>query len=137
MYEGISRARQVDLHRRVAEAIESTYGARLDEHLPDLAHHYGLAAAGGNGAKAVAYAQQAGDRSLALLANDEAATYFRQALDLLDLAELDDASCEPRRCALTISLGDAQRRSGDVAHRQTLLDGAALARRLGDPEKLA
>lgn len=137
LYDGISRARRVHLHRRVGEAIESTYCGNLDEHLPELAHHFGTAATGGEGAKAAMYTQRAGDRSLTLLANDEAASYFQQALELVELAGVDDGSRDARRCDLTISLGEAQRRSGEGDYRQTLLHGAVLARALDDPVRLA
>jgi hypothetical protein len=61
--------------------------------------------------------------------------YYRQALELLDLAGRPDG--EARRCELLIALGEAQRRAGDAAHRQTLLDAASLARQLGDAPALA
>lgn len=136
LYDGISKARRAQLHRRVGEAIESIHAAKLDEHLPELARHY-AAAVDGESAKAATYLQRAGDRSLALLANHEAAGFFGQALDFVDLAGLDDRAADIRRCELMISLGEAQRRSGEGDYRQTLLDAAALARRLDDPVRLA
>lgn len=54
---------------------------------------------------------RAGDRALDQLAHDEAAAYYRQALEPLDLAPRPDG--EARRCELLIALGEAQRRSGD------------------------
>ncbi len=41
------------------------------------------------------------------------------------------------RCELLIRLGEAQRDAGDAGFRQTLLDAAHLAQRLGDTERLA
>jgi DNA-binding SARP family transcriptional activator len=58
-------------------------------------------------------------------------TWLRHAVDLLEPA--DDAG----RVGLLIALGEAQRRAGDVAHRQTLLAAAGHARTLGDVEGLA
>ncbi len=137
LYEELSSTRRVRLHRRVGDVIEASRGGQLDEYLPELSHHYSIAAADGDGAKAVTYAHKAGQRSLDLLANHEAVSYFRQALDLVGTAGLDHGALEARRCDLMISLGEAERRSGEGDYRQTLLDGAAIARRLGDPVQLA
>ncbi|MGH9283962.1 MAG: hypothetical protein ACRD0S_13625, partial [Acidimicrobiales bacterium] len=100
-----------------------------------LAHHFARAAPGGDPAKAVDYATRAGDRALALLAHDEAVSYYTQALELLDLPGV--VPDEARRCDLLISLGEAQRRAGERAHRRTLLDAARLAQTRGDADGLA
>ena len=136
LYDELSAARRVALHRKVAEAIEALHGDRLDDHLPALAHHWARASApAAETGRAVEYARRAGDRALAQFANDEAAAYFRDALDLLDVAEV--APDDPRRLPLLISLGEAQQRAGDVTHRETLLAAADMARGLGDHESLA
>ncbi|HKY76017.1 MAG TPA: hypothetical protein VJS45_07750, partial [Acidimicrobiia bacterium] len=57
------------------------------------------------------------------------------ALDLLDAANAP--ANDRRRVELLISLGDAQRRVGDAAYRQTLLGAAHLAQQVGDPDALA
>ena len=55
--------------------------------------------------------------------------YYRQALDVLELAGGHD----PSACLdLMIKLGEAQRRGGDLAHRDTLLTACRLAGELGD-----
>jgi class 3 adenylate cyclase/tetratricopeptide (TPR) repeat protein len=136
LYDELSAARRVTLHRRVAEAIEDIHAARLDDHLPALAHHWARAATPAvQTAKAVEYAHRAGDRALAQLAHDEAVTYYRQALELLEVTE--GSVDESQRCELLIALGEAQRRAGDPTYRETLLDAARLARELGDVEALA
>jgi predicted ATPase len=87
LYEALSAARRVSLHRRVAQAIEAVHGAALEDHLPALAHHWARAAApAAETSRAVHYATRAGDRALAQLAHDEAAAYYRSALELLDAA---------------------------------------------------
>jgi class 3 adenylate cyclase len=136
LYEELTGARQAVLHRRVAEAIESLHADRLDDYLPALAHHFARATAPrAAAAKAVLYAQRAGDRALTQLAHDEAAGYYQQALELLELGEPppDDA----QRTQLLISLGEAQRRASQPAYRETLLTAAAMAERQNDPETLA
>jgi class 3 adenylate cyclase/tetratricopeptide (TPR) repeat protein len=135
LYDELTAARRVSLHRRVAEAIESVHGALLDDHLPALAHHWGRATGHAEaGGRAVEYATRAGDRALGQLAHDEAAVYYRQALEILDLA---GGGQETQRLELLISRGEAERRAGDATHRQTLLDAARLAERLGDADALA
>src|SRR5207249_1148346 len=85
--------------------------------------------------RAVDYATRAGDRALAQLAHDEAAAYYAQALELLAVGEA--ASDDARRQELLISLGEAQRRAGDPAHRETLLAAAHLAQDRDDAGALA
>ncbi|MCA1845203.1 MAG: hypothetical protein LC792_18825, partial [Actinobacteria bacterium] len=136
LYSGLSAARRVTLHRRVAEAIETLHAAALDDHLPALAHHWSRAAAlAAETARAVDYAARAGDRALAQLAHDEAARYYHQGLELLGVA--GGAAGDDRRVELLIGLGEAQRRAGDPACRTTLLEAGALARRLERPEAMA
>jgi DNA-binding SARP family transcriptional activator len=128
----LTAARRAAWHRRVAVALEEIGPTRTAEHLPALAAHW-MRAGGGvaERAKARAYAVAAGERAAVQLAHDEAATWLRQAVDLL---EPDD---EAGRVGLLIALGEAQRRAGDVAHRQTLLAAAGHARTRGDTEGLA
>ncbi len=47
------------------------------------------------------------------------------------------SSAESRRLELLISLGEAQKRSGDAAHRATLLSAVSLAREQGDAHAMA
>ncbi len=46
-----------------APRLEDLYKADRDRHLAELAHHFFLAAPGGDAEKAVAYASMAGDRA--------------------------------------------------------------------------
>jgi hypothetical protein len=129
LYEALTAGRKVALHRRVAEAIETLYGAGLDDHLPALAYHWARASTpAAETAKAVGYACRAGERALAQLAHDEAAAYYQGALDLLRAGGGDQAG----EVDLLIRLGEVQRQAGDPAHRRTLLDAADLARRRRD-----
>ncbi|HKY77124.1 MAG TPA: AAA family ATPase [Acidimicrobiia bacterium] len=136
LYDQLSAARRVALHRRVAEVIEQVHAGALDDQLPALAHHWARAAApAAEVNRAVDYARRAGDRALAQLAHDEAETYYRQALELFDAARtgLDDT----RRIDLLLALGVAQRLAGQPAHRETLLEAARLAGQRQDAERLA
>jgi tetratricopeptide (TPR) repeat protein len=134
LYEGLSAARRVRLHRRVGEAIESVHAGRLDEYMPALVHHWARAAAPrAETARAVRYAVRAGDLAQAQLAHQEAVTYYGQGLELLEVGDGDDA----QRAQLLVSLGEAQHRMGDPGYRATILEGARLAERLGDADCLA
>ncbi|MDQ4096838.1 MAG: AAA family ATPase, partial [Actinomycetota bacterium] len=134
LYDELTGARRVALHRRVAQAIEFVQGRALDDHLPALAHHWARAAApAADTARAIDYATRAGDRALTQLAPDEAITYYSQALELLDVAD----PAGGQRIRLLIGLGEAQRQAGDPAHRETLLEAARLAAERGDANALA
>ena len=127
LYDDLTAARRRALHRRTAEAIEILQTDHLDDHLPALAHHWSHA---GSPGKAAVYAARAGDRALAQLANDEAVGFYADALRLV-------GEGDPRQLELLISLGDSQRRAGDPAHRQTLLDAVHLAKSRADVDALA
>ena len=131
LYEALTTARQVTLHRKAAEAIEEIHGAALDDYVPALAHHWVKASTPvTDTARAVEYARRAGDRALAQLAHDEAAKYYASGLELLDAGAADPD--DPRRVHLLIGRGEAQRRAGDFAFQETLLEASRLARQLGD-----
>lgn len=135
LYGELSAARRVTLHRKVALAIEAVHPG-ADDRLPALAYHWARAAAPtAESNRAVDYATRAGHHAVAQLAHDEAANYYANALELLDAsgAGADDS----RRLDLLISRGYAQRQAGDFGYRQTLLDAADLAQRVGDVPALA
>jgi class 3 adenylate cyclase/tetratricopeptide (TPR) repeat protein len=136
LYDELSAARRAALHHRVGEAIEVVHAGRLDDYLPALAYHFSRApASAGEPLKAVEYTARAGQRALAQLAHDEAVTYYRQALELLEVGGV--VGQEARRLEFLIALGEAQRRAGDPAHRETLLDAAHLAQERGDADGLS
>ncbi|MGH8973161.1 MAG: AAA family ATPase [Acidimicrobiia bacterium] len=133
LYDEITAARRVTLHQRVAEAIETIHARQLDDYLPALTHHWSRAAApAAQTDRAVTYATRAGDRALAQLAHDEAAAYYRQALDLIHAR----GALDERRLGLLLALGEAERRAGDPAYRTTLLAAADMAQQRGDTDAL-
>jgi class 3 adenylate cyclase len=136
LYDALTTARRVALHRKTAVAIETIHEAALEDFVPALAHHWAKASAPVTDiSKAVEYAHRAGDRALAQLAHDEASNYYASALELLDAGGADPT--DTRRVALLTGRGEAQQRAGDPGYRETLLDGARLARQLGDANGLA
>jgi class 3 adenylate cyclase/tetratricopeptide (TPR) repeat protein len=134
LYEDLGRTRRALLHRQVAEALEEQCGDEPGERLGELAGHWGSAVVSSDTAKAMHYARQAAERALTRLAPDEAARWYRRALELYDQAPGGDRS---ERCELLIGLGEAQRQVGNPAFRQTLLGAAELAQELGDTDRLS
>jgi class 3 adenylate cyclase/tetratricopeptide (TPR) repeat protein len=133
LYEDLGRARRNRLHKRIAEALEQQCGDEPGERLGELAGHWAAAVVSADTSKAIHYARRAAERALEQLAPDEAARWYRQALDLHEQARGDDRS---ERCELLIGLGEAQRQVGNPEHRQTLLDAVGLAQELGDTDRL-
>jgi hypothetical protein len=133
LYDEIGTARRRRLHERVALALEGICGDAPGRRVAELAHHWTQASSGASVAKPRYYATLAGDWALAHLAADEAVRWYRQAIELLARAPEPDAGQERE---LQVRLGDAQRRSGDGAFRETLLHAANLAWRAGDRERL-
>jgi tetratricopeptide (TPR) repeat protein len=129
LYDSLSGSRRARLHRRVADAIEARVAPDLDEYLGTLAHHY--AAAGTELVKAIEYARRAGERALERLSHEEAALQFERGLEML-------SAQDQGRCDLMLGLAEARRRAGDVrGSQQAFADAGALARDLGDAQRLA
>jgi predicted ATPase/DNA-binding SARP family transcriptional activator len=134
LYDGVTPARRVALHRRAGEVLEALYARHREPHLTELAHHFAVAAPGGDVPKAVDYARQAGAHASQLLAHEEAARLYELALSVLAL-DSADASLE---CVLNVELGESLSRAGDLARaRDAFLRAAAIARSRGDAEALA
>jgi predicted ATPase/DNA-binding SARP family transcriptional activator len=135
LYDSLTTARRVALHRRAGEALEELYARNPEPHLTELAHHFTVAAPGGEASKAVDLAQRAGDHAAQLLAHEEAARLYELALSAL---ALDPAAEDALECRLHLALGDALARAGDLARaKDAFLRAAAMARSLGDAEALA
>jgi DNA-binding CsgD family transcriptional regulator len=135
LYDELTAARRVYLHRRLGEALERLYAAHLEPHLAQLAHHFFAAATADSAAKALLYAERAGAHAAATLAYEEAAHHYDVALQVLALQESSD---ETHRCRLLLALGESYRKAG-VFDRAlaTFQQAADLAGRLGAVEDLA
>jgi predicted ATPase len=78
------------MHERTAQAIETLYPDRLEEHYGELAHHYRHS---GNAEKAVCYLQRAGQQALQRSAYPEAIGLLTTGLEVLTtLPETPDRS---------------------------------------------
>ena len=132
LYQDMSATRRQLAHQRVAEALEVA-SRESPEHLAALAHHWLAATRPTDVSKALYYARRAGEAALRSYAPDDAVARFTEALELLDRQETDDAQ---ERGRLLVDLGTAQFLAGMPEHRDTLLQAAAVARRLGDSDLL-
>jgi hypothetical protein len=127
LYDGLTPAGRMRLHRLTLAALERRYRDRPGPHLAELAHH---ALAGGAFKAGVRYARLAGDHALSLLAYEESARLFEIALQALAAAQVKAE--ESARCELLLSLGEARSRAGSpAAARSAFLEAAEIAQRLG------
>jgi tetratricopeptide (TPR) repeat protein len=130
LYDELTAARRMQLHREVGEALEATYATDPEPHLAELAQHFVAAAPTGVRDKAIEYARRAGDRAAGQLAFEEAARHYEIALTLADEQLV--------RCELLLALGDAKARAGDAsASKNAFREAAELAERAGLAQHLA
>jgi hypothetical protein len=136
LYDEVSTARRVQLHRQIGEALEALHGGYADARLErQLAHHFFQSAAGGDAERAVRYLVRAAENATTALAFEEAANHYERALQVLELGAPANGE---RRCALLLALGESQARAGDRPKaRESFLGATELARRVSAPESLA
>jgi class 3 adenylate cyclase/predicted ATPase len=79
-YGTVLQDRRKALHERTAQALESLYSTKLEDHYSELAHHYSRS---GNTKKAVEYLHLAGQQAVQRSANAEAISLLTAALELL------------------------------------------------------
>jgi len=84
LYTGITAARRVRLHYRIAVALEQLPGTGRRP-LRELAYHFGQASVYRGAEKALDYATRAGDQASSALAMEDAARCYELALRALDL----------------------------------------------------
>lgn len=82
-YQSILIQQRRHFHQQVAQAIESLFAGRLEEHATRLGYHFFEA---GDYARAESYYRQAGDVAYRLYANQEAAEHYASALEAARLA---------------------------------------------------
>jgi DNA-binding SARP family transcriptional activator len=134
LYDGISQLRRARLHSRVGEALAGLRGGD-DAYLPQLAHHFAMAAPVDRPERAVDFALAAARRADRLMAWDEAAAHYSEALRA---RELSGAADDRVRGDLLAALGGSQERAGDEeGARRSFRAAAETARGLGDAALLA
>jgi tetratricopeptide (TPR) repeat protein len=136
LYETLPLSRCVQVHEHIGATLEDLYGIYPDPHLAELAHHFFLAAPGGNNRdKAIDYARRAGERAMTLLAYEEAAGHYERALQVLE----GQSTEEEQRCELLLASGEAWRKAGDLPQAREAFQRAAdsaraLKGRLGEQQ---
>lgn len=127
LYDEIAVPNRSRLHLQVAQAIEALHGADLEPHLPALAYHYACALPGGDAARAADIARRAAERASRLLAHEEAARYYRMALQALGAPGTPgDAEA---KASLLSALGEALASAGEYLQAHDAFEQAmALAR---------
>jgi DNA-binding CsgD family transcriptional regulator/tetratricopeptide (TPR) repeat protein len=126
LYDEIAIPTRSGLHLRVAQAIEGLYAEDADRHLPALAHHYTRALPGADAARAADIARRAAERAAMLLAHEEAARYYRLALQAAAMT----SACDPAlKCRLLNALGESLALAGEYLQARDAFEQAmSLAR---------
>jgi tetratricopeptide (TPR) repeat protein len=83
LYEALNPARQVRLHREIAEMMEAVYGDRTVEHAAEIARHYHRSASLPGAERGVPHCLEAADRAERAIAFADVAEHLSAALDLL------------------------------------------------------
>ena len=127
LYRELGAARRAALHGQIGLALQRRARAGRSP-AAVVARH--LIAAGDLGLPdALAYAARAGDEALEKLAPDDARRWYEVSLELLTRIRASD---DAQECGLLVKRGEAERQAGDSRFRETLLEAAAIAQRIGD-----
>jgi predicted ATPase len=134
-YNSLLIERRKLLHERAGEALELMFAGELDDHLGDLAHHYGHS---DNVEKAVEYLGRAGQQALLRSAYVDAISSLSAAMDLLPRLS-DSPERTQRELLLQMALGPALTVVKGYAAPETeraYIRARELCERLGDPPEL-
>jgi class 3 adenylate cyclase/tetratricopeptide (TPR) repeat protein len=134
-YNSVLQERRRMIHERVGNSLEAVYGKRVEEHLSEIAHHFGRS---GNVPKAVDYLKRAAEQASERSAVDEADRQFRDATALLRTLP---ASAERDREELSLLTADAalliSKGFGAREREEPLKRAYELCSRVGDRQELA
>jgi class 3 adenylate cyclase len=101
-YNSVLMERRRQLHERTAAALETLYASSIEEHLAELAHHYGRS---GNPDKAVEYLTRAGQQAMNRSAFAEAQAQLQQGLEWIKkLPESPERDARELELASTLAL---------------------------------
>jgi len=134
LLEELRAPERVRLHRRAAEVLESGLPAGDEGTLSEIAHHYFQALPGGGAEQAAAAAERAARHAHRLLAYEESARLYEQALESLASAAKPDPL---RRFALLANAGGEHAAAGNrESARRHFRSAANTARAIGRPDLL-
>ena len=100
VYEDLSPANRMRVHRLVAEAVEENDGMDGETRLIELAHHWFKAAQAGDSAKALTYTEKAAESAVARGAHEEAARLYQRALKVAEIGATSEGHLEALKEAL-------------------------------------
>ena len=103
LYQRLTVARRVQLHRRIGEALEASAEDRPEENMAALAMHFER---GRSPRKAVEYHVLAAQKTIRRSAYREAIDHLNRGLDFMKLLP-DNAECRRQELALQTALGNA------------------------------
>jgi len=106
VYNTMNDRRRTELHLRVGNALEAMLLAGESQLIGQIAYHFARA---NDADKGIRYSIEAGDIASRTLAHAEATEFYRSALELMDLAGLEEA----RKAEVREKLADAYYRSDD------------------------
>jgi class 3 adenylate cyclase/tetratricopeptide (TPR) repeat protein len=128
-YNSLLIERRKQLHERVGVALESMFVVQLEDHLDELAYHYGRS---GNLDKAIEYLKLAGERAYRRSDLNEAAGHQERALELIASRTAADAirlRAEPELLlAYGTTLSDLGRYGDAMAYLERALELGESAR---------
>ena len=131
LYEELIAPRRLRLHQQVAQALETQYAGRLDDHAAELAEHFAQSSEPEALTKAVAFGERAAQRATQVYAHGEAARLLDGALAVQEVLDPHDTA---RRCDLLLALAEALLAAGEPRRAGTdvLPEAFALAEALRD-----
>lgn len=131
VHEEVSHLRHKKLHSVVGSALEKVYAKKIDEHLGELAYHF---LEGGDKEKALDYFSKAGEKAQKVYAHNEAFSYLKHALELLEEKE-DNIE---QRAHILERLGDLKTWTGESdASMEYLNRSLTLWNQLRDKKNIA
>jgi len=110
LYDEFPSIRRSHLHLKLARALEQAHADAVTPYVSRLAEHYLAATQAGAAGKAVEYARLAGGSAMDMLAFEDAARHFKNALEILPLTEKPESR---ERLELLQSLAEAQMSAHD------------------------
>ena len=106
--EELSSTRRGRIHARIANALEDLYGAQVEDHAAELAHHFAEAEAIAGVGKLARYSRLAGERALASHAYEDAFTHFERGLAARNIpVSGTEAAFDDEAAALLFGMGRA------------------------------
>lgn len=134
VYDMQLKTRLRELHRLIAEAIESLYADNIEQHYVDLVFHYEQAEVEH---KLIDYLGLAADHAKSLYQNQQAISFYEKLLDLITDEESIDRSLTSRRVIIMLRKGSILELTGKWDDCETVYRGALeLARKTNDSSLL-